>query len=249
MLEEEITETKNEEQETQRKYKEEKLHEALQNNLRISNLNLPNKFRSFETWELNRSKRLLYEIGREKNTYKRFPRGSIIKVDFGVNIGGEFSEQHFAITLNKKDGMYNNVLTVIPLTSKYHQGSVKLKGLIVDMYFNNLKKEILKLTAEIDNCPEMSVSKTNEFQEKISEMQVILDYYAKLKNNFSYALVDQIKTISKLNIVPPINRYDIVNRTICSEGEMIKIDKDIVKKFVDLDYAIFEEWYDEHKNQ
>lgn len=229
--------------------KTKKLQQALQNNLQISNLNLPNKFRSFESWELTRSQRLLFEIGRTKNTYKRFPRGSIVKVDFGVNVGGEFSEQHFAITLNKKDNMYNNILTVIPLTSKKHNNSVELKSLIVDMYLNNLKQESDKLIDEIENSDEkLTPEKFQEFQLKIGEMQTIINYYQSLKNNFSYALVEQIKTVSKLNILPPINRYDIVNSTICSEGEMIKIDKAIAKKFIGIDYKQFEQWYDSQKN-
>lgn len=83
--------------------KKSRLLQAFENNLKISSLNLHDKFDSFEAWECTKSKRLLYEIELEKGKkYARYPRGSIIKVDFGVNVGGEFSEQHFAITLSKK---------------------------------------------------------------------------------------------------------------------------------------------------
>lgn len=80
-----------------------KLLQAFENNLKISSMDLHNKFDSFEAWEYTRSQRLLYETTLPiDKKYKRFRRGSIIKVDFGVNIGSEFSEQHFAITLSKK---------------------------------------------------------------------------------------------------------------------------------------------------
>jgi|GEM_PF-1249349 hypothetical protein len=248
MLEQEVLSTEEIRKQAEKKRKEGKLQQALQNNLHISNLNLPNKFRSFESWELAKSKRLLFEISREKNTYRRFPRGSIVKVDFGVNIGGEFSEQHFAITLNKKDNMYNNILTVIPLTSKKHNDSISLKSLIVDMYLESLEKESKELTKEINNSQSITAERSKEFLERIDDIKKILDYYSTLKDNFSYALVNQIRTVSKLNVLPPINKYDIVNSAICSEGAMIKIDKAIVKKFVDLDYIAFENWYDEQKN-
>ena len=40
--------------------KKAKLLKAFENNIQISNLNLPNKFISFEEWELTKSNRLLY---------------------------------------------------------------------------------------------------------------------------------------------------------------------------------------------
>ncbi|NEF57484.1 type II toxin-antitoxin system PemK/MazF family toxin, partial [Staphylococcus aureus] len=47
--------------------------------------------------------------------YKKFSRGSIIYLDFGINIGHEFSGRHFGIVLNKNDSPYNSLVTVVPL--------------------------------------------------------------------------------------------------------------------------------------
>lgn len=47
-----------------------------------------------------------------------FKRGQIIKVDFGVNMGSELSNTHFAIVLNNDDNNNVDNITVIPLTSK-----------------------------------------------------------------------------------------------------------------------------------
>lgn len=58
--------------------------------------------------------------------YYYFKRGSIIRVNFGVNEGSEFSNIHFAIVLDKKDSKYKRTLTVLPLTSKQKNGRYSL---------------------------------------------------------------------------------------------------------------------------
>ena len=120
--------------------KKAQLVKAFENNLKISGLSLPNKYSLFEHWEYTKSNRLLYEIGLAPDKkYMRYPRGSIIKVDFGVNIGSEFSEQHFAITLSKKDTIYTNCVIVIPLTSKKHKKYINLDKLISNSYLETLQ--------------------------------------------------------------------------------------------------------------
>ena len=47
-----------------------------------------------------------------------FKKGEIIKVDFGINIGSELSNTHFAIVLNSDDNNNVDNITVLPLTSK-----------------------------------------------------------------------------------------------------------------------------------
>ena len=83
-------------------------------------MNLGDKFTSFEDSKLNESNTLLYEISKSPKKYKRDARGKIVKVRFGVNIGSEFSGEHFAIVISKQDSMMNATLHVIPITSKKH---------------------------------------------------------------------------------------------------------------------------------
>lgn len=228
--------------------KKDSLLSAYNNNLKISDMNLHNKFDSFEDWELMRSKRLLYEISKENNKFKRFPRGSIVKVDFGVNIGNEFSQQHFAITLNKQDNIYNGLITVIPLTSKPKSGRKNLGSLIVDMYISNLKLELKKLQSKYKKVDIQNCEFVNNFKNEIKQINKILKYYKKTKENLSYACVDQIRTISKLNILPAINDYDIVGKKVCDKSIMDIIDKEIVKKYTGIDYPKFEKWFDLGEN-
>lgn len=54
-----------------------------------------------------------------KNSNKpNFKRGEIIRVDFGINIGSELSNTHFAVVLNDDDNSSVDNITVLPLTSK-----------------------------------------------------------------------------------------------------------------------------------
>ena len=50
--------------------------------------------------------------------YRIFDRGTVVMVDFGVQVASEFCGPHFAIALNRHDDKYNPVITVIPLSSK-----------------------------------------------------------------------------------------------------------------------------------
>lgn len=58
------------------------------------------------------------EANNVKNNKPNFKRGEIIKVDFGINVGSELSNTHFAIVLNSDDNNNVDNITVLPLTSK-----------------------------------------------------------------------------------------------------------------------------------
>lgn len=223
--------------------KKARLLRAFENNLKISSLNLGNKFASFESWEYTKSKRLLYEIGLDENKkYARYPRGSIIKVDFGVNVGGEFSEQHFAITLTKRDGIYSNSIIVVPLTSKKHKNTIDLGKLISNSYIKSLQDEMDKLQNNMDEIDIENCEFNPNFIKQIEQIEEILKYYKTIKDNFSYARIDQIRTISKLNILPKINEYDIVGNFKCPKDLMDEIDKNIVRIYTGIDYREFEKF-------
>ena len=53
--------------------------------------------------------------------------------------------------------------------------------------------------------------------------------------------------ISKLNILPKINEYDIVGNFKCPTDLMHKIDKNIVKIYTGIDYREFEKFINELK--
>ena len=112
-------------------------------------MNLKDKFTDFENSKLNESETLLYEVKVKPIRFKRYSRGQIVKVKFGVNIGSEFSGDHYAIVISKQDTMLNPILHVIPLTSKKHNYNIELDNLLysedeIAKLRELLKKNVIK---------------------------------------------------------------------------------------------------------
>lgn len=193
---------------------------------------LPYKFAYLDEWLLKNSKLLLLESNEyESQTNKKFKtykRGTIVKVDFGIGLGSEMSQVHFAIVLNNYDNPKNNVLTVIPLTSKKGKFNLNLNTLIIDKLINKIKFEITKLGIDEELEKSKNISLENEI--KIKKLNTLLSYYnSNAKNTF--ACPSLITTISKTRIFKPINEYDIIGREKCDDSIMDKIDNCIKENF------------------
>ena len=194
---------------------------------------LPYKFAYLDEWLLKNSKLLLSEANKFESSsnqiYKTYKRGTIIKADFGVNIGSEMSQVHFAIVLNNYDNPKNNVLTVIPLTSKASKYNLDLKNLIIDKLIKKVQKELLKIGINEEfNIEDKTL--TAEDKTKIRKLYTILTYYKSNKMN-TYACSSLITTISKTRILKPINEYDFIGKEKCPKEVMDKIDKELIEKF------------------
>lgn len=95
-----------------------RIEKAFKNYKNILKLN-NDKFITLDRWLEKESNIFIKEtINNLNKKYPKFKRGQIIKVDFGINIGSELSHTHFAIVLNSDDSLYNDNITVIPITSK-----------------------------------------------------------------------------------------------------------------------------------
>lgn len=85
--------------------------------------------------------------------YRVFKRGTVVMVDFGIQVGSEFSGPHFAVVLNRKDSKYSKVLTVVPLSSKkrptYANLGTELLDRIVDKV-NSMLNETDRLSNELE---------------------------------------------------------------------------------------------------
>lgn len=196
--------------------KHKKLIKTHTNNIIISDINLKDKYTNFEHSKLKESETLLYEINNKPKYFKRYSRGSIVKVRFGVNIGSEFSGDHFAVVISKNDTAYNPVLHVIPITSKKHRTCINLGNILIN-------EEKIK---ELKNI--YSTTTDKETKRKTSEC---LKYYNKREDIISYAIVEHMKTISKLSIVKPINEYDYITNLKIPEQKMQEIYKEIIREF------------------
>ncbi|HHD7397347.1 TPA: type II toxin-antitoxin system PemK/MazF family toxin [Staphylococcus pseudintermedius] len=77
------------------------------------------KFKYLDDWLYTKSKILKKETHSNKQKeYRFYPRGTIVYAKLAVNIGSEFSGNHFCIVLNKNDHKRSELITVVPLTSK-----------------------------------------------------------------------------------------------------------------------------------
>lgn len=196
--------------------KHKKLIETHTNNIIISDMNLENKYTNFESSRLQESNTLLYEIQTKPKCFKRYGRGRIVKVRFGVNVGSEFSGDHFAVVVSKNDTAYNPVLHVVPITSKKHRTCIDIgNALIID-------DEIIKLK-------EMYEKETDKVKKR--KIKDCLKYYSNRDNVVSYAIVEHMKTISKLSIAKPINEYDYINNLRLDDELLNKINDEIIREF------------------
>lgn len=215
-----------------------RLEQSYINYHKIVDRKLPYKFAYLDEWMLKKSKLLLketneFEKNNGNNTYKTYKRGTIIKADFGVNLGSEMSQVHFAIVLNNYDNPRNNVLTVVPLTSKKSKFNLNLESLVIEKLIEKINKELLNIgiTEEFKLTDEnLSLEKSI----KLNKLYTLLSYYKSNVKN-TYACCSLITTISKTRIFKPINEYDIVGKERCSEQVMNKIDKEIIDKFTKKD--------------
>ncbi|WP_119327531.1 type II toxin-antitoxin system PemK/MazF family toxin [Companilactobacillus musae] len=118
------------------------------------------KFEMLPNWLNNVSYR--YEEETKKhfpNKYYHYKRGTIIRVDFGVNMGSEFSFPHFAIVLDKHDNSNSRTLTVIPLTSKQKSGRFPLGKEIFNQTLTIMRNRIIENKKDIDrNISELNKS-------------------------------------------------------------------------------------------
>ena len=179
-------------------------------------MNLPDKFTDFENSKLNESETLLYEVNTKPKKFKRYSRGQIVRVKFGVNIGSEFSGDHYAIVISKGDTMMNPVLHVIPLTSKQHNYNIGIDNILYDEEKINDLKSLLK-------------AETNK--KNIKEIKNCIKYYNNRKGKISYACIKHLKTVSKLSVCKPINKYDYLNKIKVSNEILKRIDEEILKEY------------------
>lgn len=61
-----------------------------------------------------------------KGFYPKFKQGEIVFVNFGINVNKEFSNSHFAIVMNKNDSNTEDIVNVIPLSSKENKKYLKM---------------------------------------------------------------------------------------------------------------------------
>ena len=144
-------------------------------------------------------------------SYRRFQRGDVVKVDFGFRVGSEHGGLHYAVVINSNDSRRAPVMTVIPLTSlkteaqrnALHFGEVDLGDQLIQ-----------KLTAKLNQSPSPAL------QREVARLKI-----------GSIALTNQIVTISKVRINDPVHGNSPLAGIRLDSEAMDKID-DLLKQFL-----------------
>ncbi|MDH9609446.1 toxin MazF [Staphylococcus epidermidis] len=161
-----------------------------------------------------------------KGYFPKFKQGEIIFVDFGINVNKEFSSSHFAIVMNKLDSHTEDILNVIPLSSKENKKYLKID---IDLKWKYIVESLTRLTkienqlSNHSNTLEGFMSDFNEdndmlgaFVEKMrvlhemkhyvntvnieaNNIKLAIDKTQRLKGN-SYACINAFQPISKFRI-------------------------------------------------
>ena len=100
-----------------------------------------NKFKKIGNWIEKQSSIFKSEATNRMYNKPNFRRGEIIRVDFGVNVGSELSNTHFAIVLNSDDNNNVDNLTVIPITSKKGYKRLYIGNILSDFEENKKYNE------------------------------------------------------------------------------------------------------------
>lgn len=136
------------------------------------------------------SKMFEKEIDKSKGQsvkYAKYKYGTIVMVNFNINVGDELCGNHFAIVLTNEDSPYSSMLTVLPLSSKNKSNRISLGELISSTIYNEIIKKIKKLDSDIIDQPQ-NISQ-EELKNNVNKMLKVIEMYSS-KNRLTYALID-----------------------------------------------------------
>lgn len=168
--------------------------------------------------------------------YQRYKRGQIVLIDFSPSMGSELRGKHFAIVLTKKDSPNNGVLTVVPLRSKEKPYYLDIGNFVSKQIYPQLLTIIRELNTALQNLDTSNTNESNiedvqEVIKNVYEFQKVANIYIK-KNKKSFALVQNITTVSKIRIKKPVNHYDPIKSLVADSLILDLIDDKIKELFI-----------------
>lgn len=184
---------------------------------------------------------------------RRYKRGEVIKAHLGYNVGSEEGGLHYCIVIDKKNSINSPVVTIIPLTSvkettdlaNLHVGNIYLGNEL----FTNLSSKISFTVKALNTRLEEAKAKFDNNKNGLKESQILgllndirmakreIDLLNKMRweiskmKKGSIALVNQIRTISKIRIYDPKTNWDILSGVKLSTEKLDLIDKEIFRNF------------------
>jgi hypothetical protein len=215
------------------KTKEQLLKEAYVNFDNIMANNAEYKYSKIGHWLLIKSQKMQYEINFKKYNYTHriYPRGTIVRVDFGAGLGSELCGIHFAITLTKNDNIVNDMITVVPLTSTPNSVITPITKIedMVKKYLKSLRSILNKI--DVDEMKGQKIDKDYK-----REIIFLISEYTKYLHD-SYICLNQITAVSKFKMTLKISKNDsfLKRNEICNKKVIEEIDLHVIKLLTDYD--------------
>ncbi|MDU0476311.1 type II toxin-antitoxin system PemK/MazF family toxin [Staphylococcus chromogenes] len=133
---------------------------------------------------------------KHKGYFPKFKQGDIVFVDFGLNINHEFSNSHFAIVLNHNDSNQEDIINVVPLSSKHNSKYLKIN---IDMKLKYITNAIDTLNDKKKEY-ETLLNELNEFNPHVmsdEEIQLKFTEFIKWENSSSQKIAKIDKDVSR----------------------------------------------------
>ena len=191
-----------------------------------------------------------------------YKRGDILFVDFGFGVGSEFGGKHYAVVLDKHNYHNAASITVIPLSSLntgkaiykrdiflgnelYEKLALKLRSNLQES--RRQQEENQRLLGTLEKIlhlsdADLSGSGISELEDKISQNSADMDKYVTaleqlrdeivLLKTGSIAKIEQIRTISKIRICNPKNKWQPLYGIKFSKETMKKINEKIKELYI-----------------
>ena len=171
----------------------------------------------------------------KRTMYHTYKRGQIILADFKPSVGNELKGMHFAIVISKNDSPNNGVVTVIPLSSKNKNYYVDLGDFLIDSIFDEMDKKIEEIKNA--NTDELTINEMTNRLAVLGSINLHAENYLK-RNKTTYAMVQNISSISKFKIKKYESNYDPLKHIRLSNELFNKIDSKIIELYTSL------KWFD-----
>ena len=204
-----------------------------------------NKYQFLTSTTKRLSKFMLNEAQRqEPKIYRKFKRGALIFVEFGVNIGQEMSNRHWAIVLNKEDSVRKGTLTVVPISSKSGWQSVKIDGLIatsatlfIREYSRSNSIKMFLVMESLKNDPQYIYRNDDRFIDLYNKYH---EMFADKISDMEQPIIDEafiadlsIQIDKSLDLAIHYDRFRKVSFAKCSDITTISKDRIIFKNNLD----------------
>ena len=205
----------------------------------ISNNDTLKKADLLSYWLEDYTKYLSSEDTFKPSLYKKYKRGDIIKVNLGFNIGSEEGGLHYAVVIDKNNTLNSPTITVVPLSSiknsnDLHVNDVDLGTQIYDTLKNKIDSHLQDLVSPItskEDIDNMSEEQVEEMITGLKEADRMMRELSRMKSG-SFAIVNQITTISKQRIYDPKHVKDILSGIKLSNENLDLINEKLKKLYI-----------------